>query len=719
MTAPAPRRPPTRPRPASARSSSLVYGAVVLVGLGFGAGTFLAATAPADIIRSELAAAVRAETGRDLIVAGRTSFSFFPAPGLTLRDVILAAPAGMSGPPTATVPEIAVSVRLWPLLRQRVEMTRIALRKPILDLRIDAEGRRSWDQAARPAPGLLRSASGQPFRVADAGTTRTDAAPGTGTGTGPDTGPNATTRRLRKALHRVHVAELAIEGATVRFTDERRGTSRQLEAVETRVDFDPAGGPARLRGTLLAAGEPVSFEASLGSLDGLIRQKPETLAVSLTSGPLSARLDGSIHVRPELALAGRVEAKSPSARNLARWLGTTLPPSRGFGALAFAGDLSVDGPRSSLANATVTMDGITARGDIATDVSGPRPRVAATLDIPALDLDTYAALAPEAPLPEPPATEAPASVGGAPGGGPRVKGFSRRAGWSEQPIDTTLLGLVDGEARLRLGGLKLRDIKLGRSSATLTLAARRLTWRLDDAEVYGGTVKGSVVTDAASRPVRLSIDLAADGVAALPLLKDAAGFDWIAGKGKVRLALESRGDSERDIVSALAGTADFDFADGAIVGFNVAKIVRGLSRGQLADFERVPTERTDFSEMAARFVVRNGVASNDDLRLVSPLIRVGGSGRVTLTDRTIDYTLKPRLVASLLGQGAKEKPAEAPKGIEVPIRVTGAWEAPSIHADVAGLLKDPDKAVDAVREIGRTLGGKKTGDFLDKLFGKK
>lgn len=689
MTGPGPKPTPTRTEPTGSLVTALVYGAVVMIGGVIGAGAFLAATAPTDIIRNEIAAAVRAETGRELTVGGATSFTFFPSAGLTLRDVTLAPPPGMTGPPTAAIPEIAVHVRLWPLVRQRVEMTRIVLRKPVLDLRIDAEGRRSWDVAAATGGAMLR--------FAQAATTSTDAAP-----------PRQ--RRTDKAVDRVHVSEVAVEGATVRFTDERRGTSGSLDAIDARVSLDAGDGPARLKGTLLAAGEPVAFDATLASLDGLIRQQPQALTVAMASTPLSVRLDGSAHVRPELSIAGRVEAKSPSARQLVRWLGTALPPSRGFGALEFSGDISVDGPRSSLSNAAVTMDGATARGDITTDVSGPRPRVGATLAITTLDLDAYAALAADAPA---------AGNSGAERPGPKVKGFTRRAGWSEQPLDTTLLGLLDGEARLELDGLELHDIRLGRSKATLALAGKRLTWRIDDAEVYSGKVKGTVVTDASSRPVKVAIDLAADDVAALPLLKDAAGFDWISGRGKVRLALQGQGDSERTIVAALAGTADVSFTDGAIVGYNVAKILRGLGRGDIAGFDRVPTERTDFSEMAARFVVKGGVASNDDLRMVSPLMRVGGSGRILLVAREIDYTLKPRLVASLIGQGAGDKPAEPSKGIEVPIRITGTWEQPSLNADVGAILEDPDKAVEAVKEIGRALGGKKTGDFLDKLFGKK
>ena len=675
---------PHRARPkGGGTSSALLYGAVVLGGLVLGAGVFIAASAPTEIIRDEIAAAVRAETGRELTAAGPATFSFLPSPGLVLRDVTLAPPPGMGGPPTVVIPEISVSVRLWPLIQRRVEMASIVLRKPVLELRIDASGRRSWEHA------LL----GGRTRVADAGTTRTDAS------------------RPRKddmhgALRKIHVREIAIEGGSVRFSDERRGTSGNIEAIDARIVPAPADGPALIKGTLLAAGEPVNFDGSLGSVEGFIQQRAEPLTLAVTSTPLSLGFTGKVQLQNELDVAGRIEAKSPSARDLARWLGTRLPPSRGFGPLAFAGEVSAKGPLLAIANMVASLDGADTRGDVAVDTSGARPSVVARLGISSLNLDLYTALDEGSPAAGPREP------------GPKVKGYSRREGWSEQPYDTTLLGLVDGEAELQLGGLQINGLKAGRSAAKLTLASRRLTWRLDEAEIYGGTVRGSVSSDASAVPLKIGVDLTADGVAMEPLLKDAAQFDWIAGKGKLHIVLSGEGRSERDLIAGLTGTTDVSLSDGAVVGFNVAKILRGLGQGRLADFERVPSERTDFSEMGARFVIRGGVAENQDLRLVSPLLRVSGAGRVSLLDRQIDYTLKPRLVASLSGQGASEN-SSSPKGIEVPVKITGPWDAPSLHADVEGLLKEPDKAIDAVREIGRQLGGKKTGDFLDKLFGKK
>lgn len=685
-------RPPTNKRPAAAGGDQpwLVYAAVVLVGLVVGVGSFILANAPTEAIRDDIAAAVKAETGRDLSVSGGASFHLLPSPGLTLRDVTLAAPAGMGGGPTLAIPELSVTVAPWPLLAGRVEVQRVTVRRPVLDLRVDASGRRSWDRAEFVPAGRVR--------LADAGVSRNDASP-----TSPEGG--------RERLAGVKVASVDIEGASVRFRDDRYAKSAEIERIDGRLTLDPADGPARISGTMVAGGEAVGFEASLGSVDGLIRKTEQPLALHLKGAPLEMMLEGKLRVDQEIGFGGHVEARSPSTRQLLAWLGTKLPPSRGFGPLTFSGDLKVEGPALSLSDGAVTLDGATARGDIAVDTRGARPRVTARLGVSRLDLDLYSALAGEAPA-------APGSATGA-GDGSRVKGFTGRAGWSEEPIDTTLLGLIDGQASLRLGGLKVRGIDAGAADATVTLEGKRLVWRLEKADLYSGEVRGTVSADASTAPLRLKVDLSGTGIAMLPLLRDGAAFDWLAGKGNVVVMLRGEGASERDMIASLAGGIDVDLADGAIVGFNVAKLLRGIGQGRIGDFDRVASERTDFSEMKAHFAVANGVASNQDLKVVSPLLRVSGAGKVELTERRIDYTARPRLVASLTGQGASEPQGEPAKGLELPVRITGSWDKPDIHADVAGILKDPDKTIEAVKEIGRQLGGKKTGDFLDKLFGKR
>ena len=204
------------------------------------------------------------------------------------------------------------------------------------------------------------------------------------------------------------------------------------------------------------------------------------------------------------------------------------------------------------------------------------------------------------------------------------------------------------------------------------------------------------------------------GVSGLPVLKDAAGFDWVDGKARIQLALAGTGATERAVMESLNGKADFVFADGAIIGYNVPQMIRGLSQGKIGGFGRNLAEKTEFSEAGASFVITKGVAETKDLRALSSIVRVSGAGTVNLGQRQIDMIVRPKLGGASPAQPGGIASGDL-SGLELPIKIKGSWERPQVAPDVDGLLKNPTQAVDTIREIGRQLQQGKTGGLNNLL----
>ncbi|HEX2519294.1 MAG TPA: AsmA family protein, partial [Castellaniella sp.] len=133
-----------------------------------GAVTFLLIAAPVDLIRDRAVELVKARTGRDLIVAGPTKLTYFPSFGVAFSQVSLAAPAEMGGSPLLAARRLQVELPVWSLLSQRISARRVRVEAPVIELRVDAQGRRSWDFAAW---------QDRPTRLAQAGARANDAAP--------------------------------------------------------------------------------------------------------------------------------------------------------------------------------------------------------------------------------------------------------------------------------------------------------------------------------------------------------------------------------------------------------------------------------------------------------------------------------------------------------------------------------------------------------------
>jgi AsmA protein len=712
------RRAGAQKKPKRKRSSGI--GTVLLViGVGmlalFGAAlAFLMVAPPTDAIRDELVAQVKASTGRDLTIKGGAGLTFFPALGFSMGKVSLSAPPAMGGAPFVRMKRMTVQVKLLPLLSRKISIDSFILDAPVFDLRVDKQGRKSWEFAAHQAGAghvQLAQADGRQGTMNDG--PAAFGSPGLGGSSGASGGGFDVA-----ALDQLELGDVRISDGTVGYTDEGSGTQERVEKINVTLGLKSIASPFTVKGNLRYKSEQIAFNSTLRSVKSILGQRPADLNATVQSAHLTGTYKGTIDVSNDLRLDGDVTAQSASVRALAKWLGTDLPPAKGFGPFSLQGRLKANGPVYNLANIKLGLDGATGDGNVTVMTNGPRPKVSGNLRLSELDLNKYMPAAGTADRRKAkkakPGRKKPSSIEdliNRPG--PRVQGYTKRAGWSREPIDFSALGAVDANLKLALGKLLYEKIKVGRSRMDVVLTNRALTAKLNDMELYSGTGRGVLTLNARQANAAMGANFNLNGVSAQPLLNDAAEINWLAGKGQLLLAVKSSGQNEQQIIKRLNGTASIAFEDGAIVGVNVPKTVRAIQQGRFTDLGGSPDEKTDFSQLTASFNIQKGIAVNNDLKMQSPLLRVTGEGKVMLPKRRVDYTVKPKVVASLSGQGGDQSTS----GLEIPVRVHGPFEDLSYTPDFKGLLKDPGKAADTVRELGRKYGGEEAGKVLDSLLG--
>jgi AsmA protein len=724
--------PPSRqPRRQASQSSSpvllgLVYGGIGLLALAVVAVTFVVMAPPTDLIRREIVAQVKAATGRDLTIGGGASFTVFPSLGVHAGDVSLSAPADMGGEPLFTAASIDVGVRLLPLLRQEIVVDRLVLHEPVFALRVDDQGRKSWNMAANAPARRVRLAQ------AGGGTTLRDFSSGVDLAGDVQAAAGPSEKKLEQT--NLSFGAIRIDNGTVHYANARSGADVKVAAINAEAGLEAAAGPLKAKGNLAWANETIDFDGTLTSLADLLGEQPAKLAVSLKGAPFSLSYDGSVTLRDVLTAEGALDGSASSLRALATWLGSELPPVRGFRDASLAGYLNATASAVRLSDARIGLDGATATGTIALTTSGAKPHVSADLKVANLDLGNYLGGRAEAGAPAParpaaiapPATDSaeppqsiedlldqPASPDSQGSQGPQVRGFTQRAGWSGEPFDLVALGAVDADAKLAVTALSYGDVHVDAAQLTVGLKDSVLKTTFEEIKLYEGHGKGFVTLDGSGSDAAVDANIQLKGIAARPLLKDAADIDWLAGTGDVALAISGRGASETALVQSLSGKSDVAVNNGAIIGFNLSGAIRGLADGNIPDFDSSPTDKTDFSALTGSFVITDGIAKNDDLQLASPLLRATGGGTVDLPARSLDYVVKPKVVATLSGQGGDKDL----HGIEIPLHVTGSWEDPKIKADIAGAINNPE-TVEAVKELGKELKGKNAGEIVEGLFGK-
>jgi AsmA protein len=462
-------------------------------------------------------------------------------------------------------------------------------------------------------------------------------------------------------------------GTVAGVVDLRSSSARELAA---RTGFQLPGsqgfGPLTVSGAVSSTPGKIAFNGAKLSVDGDI---------------LRANFTGTVETQTS-KVAGNVELRSSSARQLATRAGFALPGDNGFGPLAITGALNAVPSRIAFDNVRIALDGMNGSGDL-TLTTGAKPYAKASLSLDRLNVNPY--------------------LGGGGGGGSGAGGTV--APWSDSAIDASALRAIDADLAFAVNALNVGGLNIGRSVLDFALKGGKLTANLKQMALYGGDGKGVVTLNGAGSAPEIALDVALAGIRAEPLLTDAAGFNRLSGTGNMTLKLTGAGRSQRAIMSGLDGTIAMKLEDGAIKGVDLAAVARtiqsALSRSAVG-----AAAKTDFAEFSASLVIKNGVGRNDDLRLLNPFVRLSGAGTVDIARQTLDYRIDPRAVRSSEGQGGKNDL----KGIGIPFLIKGPWSRLSYAPDLTGLT---NTAIDSIIKGEDPLEAIKNQTGLDQLFGNK
>src|SRR5690606_13648020 len=287
------------------------------------------------------------------------------------------------------------------------------------------------------------------------------------------------------------------------------------------------------------------------------------------------------------------------------------------------------GETTTLSDATIRLDNINASGNLTliTPAEG-RMRVNGALSAPAVDLNTY--------LP------APAQQG--------AEGVEVDTAWSNDPLDLTGLRALDANLDLTLGTLQFQRMNFSNVALGLRVANGAADARLRRISLYEGGGTARLIADGSGAVPRIAVELNAQNIQAETLLRDAIGFDRIAGRGRLTASLVGQGASQAAIMRSLRGNAAFNFNDGELKGVNLAQVARTV-QAALSGQAVGAAASTDFAELSSTFAVADGVMATDNLRLLNPFVRLEGQGLVNVGAQTIDMRIAPRAVNNAQGQG--------------------------------------------------------------------
>ncbi len=637
-------------------NKAIKWGLIICVGLVvLVVATLLIAPAFIDIkdYKPEIEKLVAEKTGRPFSMGDDLSLSLFPWAGVSFSEAKLGNLAGFAEKEFVSVKSFEVRVKLLPLLSKDIQVKRFILNEPFITLVKNKDGRGNWAQMEGTKDKTTTEKKKEP-EPSSAGLPIKD----------------------------LTVGEFLLKNGSIIWIDHSTQSRKEITAVNLNLKDVSLDRPIKLSFAAQLDKQPISMVGALGPVGKDFKQA--TIPVDLDINALKElvlQLKGSVMnpgSTPGFDLA--VEMKPFSPRKLVAALDQPFPVAtsdpKALDSVALKANLKGDANRVSVSNGVLNLDESTLNFSLkASDFS--RPNLAFDMNLDQINLDRYL----------PPKSEQPA---------PAEKTAAKKA------IDYEPLRKMILDGRLKIGQLVASKAKI--SDLLVQIKAKNGIFNLDPLQLtmYQGNVNGKGNFNVQTQTPKSNMSLNVAGVQVGPLLRDVVEKDILEGVTNAQLNLAMTGDNPDKIKQTLNGKGQLQFNDGAIVGIDLAGMVRNAKAA--FGLAQKPSERprTDFAELSAPFTITNGLFNTPQTSLKSPLIRVLAAGDANLVTETLDFRVEPKVVGTIKGQGDVSDRS----GLMVPVIVSGTFSDPKFAPDLAGVAK---KQLQGVLE-----GTEKPEELMDK-----
>ncbi|MCQ4311547.1 AsmA family protein [Pseudomonas stutzeri] len=691
--------------------------------------------------KDEIRALARDKAGLELDIGGDIGWSLFPWLGLELHETTLAS-VRTPQQPFADLRMLGLSVRVLPLFSREVQMSDITLNGLNLTLARDENGKGNWEGVGQPAASEEQPGETPPAEQTEPPT--------------EDQKPDRTSRPLR-----LDIDSLTVSDARVAYHDAQSGQQFSAEGIEltTGAIREATSIPVKLN-AFFGSNKPVMRART--ELQGALRFDNKLQRYQLENLRLSGEASGEPLQGKTLSFSAQGQLLVDLAADIAEWtsLKFTANQLRGLGELKardlldqpkIAGTLSIaelnlraflDGVGQQLpamadttalskaelvtrlagTSTSLTFEELNLKLDdsiftgqigisdftkqaLRVDLKGDRINLDRYL--PPSSADDSAGAARQS---EVDATEA-AVIGT---GTTPLPDKPTQQAWSEASVlPIGALRNLDTQVNLDIGSLTAMKLPLD----SFVFRARTADGLLALEEMRGGIYNGQMEASA-SLDVRPAVPLitAQTRLAHVPVerLLESQGEEVVI-KGLLNLDsnIRTQGNSQKAWIDNLNGKIGFIIDNGILVDANLeqqlCRAIATLNRKPLTSEPR--SKDTPFRELKGNLTLRNGVASNPDLKASIPGLTVNGNGDVDLRVLGMDYRIGIVIEGD---KGAMPDPAcevnERYVGIEWPLRCRGPLElgAKACRFDNDGLGK-----------IAARLAGEKLNETIEEKLGDK
>jgi len=240
---------------------------------------------PSSVYKAQVESAASKALGREVTLKGDPRLSILPVLSASIDGVEVANPEGFSDPLMIEAGSLRASVKLMPLLSQRVEIAQITLNDSTVRLERLADGRANWE-----------------FGTSE--TTTDEEQPSTGSG-GVETG----------------IDRAALSNAAVYYRDWTTDTQYALTEFDGTARLSALDKPLSSTGKGLLNGQAFDYKIQLETIAALTAQQPVSLNANLTTIYGDISYDGALTLTDVPSFDGAFELKSDTLGQVLPFLG--------------------------------------------------------------------------------------------------------------------------------------------------------------------------------------------------------------------------------------------------------------------------------------------------------------------------------------------------------------------------------------------------------------
>lgn len=273
-----------------ALAKNVLIGFVALLALLAGAVVVAPSFIDSAAIKKEMTEQVRNATGRELSIGGNLEVRLLPTPALTAKDVSLSNAKGGQAQNMVALKAVEVRVALMPLLSGQVQVERIRLVSPVVNVEKFADGRTNLE--FKPVQATRAT---QP-KTASAG-------PSAPSGFAPTQGLD------------IRLDSFEIVDARVIYRDGVSQTVEQIEDIDATLRAGSLNGPFEAQGQARLRGVPMAFEVSLGQI--IAQRTVPVNAVLNAPGGAQVQLSGAVfELETEPRFKGKIKVEGTNLGQL-------------------------------------------------------------------------------------------------------------------------------------------------------------------------------------------------------------------------------------------------------------------------------------------------------------------------------------------------------------------------------------------------------------------